>query len=395
MKENWEIHWEDYYEILGVSPQSTPDEIKKAWIDKSWILSTDRMKGAPETAKKKAEEELKKVNNSYDILKDTEKRKQYHDAYLQKTGNGGSYGAPPPPRSSYTPTPLKPKPEVNPSILRFQDLVPGEVRRGNFIVKNSGGSFSKILLSDSTWIKYVRQKPLTADGKLPMLVEIEVKGDEWGALYLGDIIVKLDDIEAHVRVELQTKAKPILDNEFPAQICPHCQKQSLVFSETNSKTFCTNIECNYYGLPIDFETPINSKQTETNKQNATKKTIPFYTPSDIKPIGTTILGFLSMLGGLYALIFGIYELFNKYANHLFCFTPFIMSLWLFVIYIIDNNKGGKRGNLSLIWITNILSILAIIFLKEVRWFFVLFTIIITMIIIFRYANKESKTKINQ
>jgi len=84
MKENWEIRWEDYYQILGVSPQSTPDEIKKAWIDKSWILAPDRMNGAPETARKKAEEELKKVNNSYDILKDPEKRKQYDGVYYQK-----------------------------------------------------------------------------------------------------------------------------------------------------------------------------------------------------------------------------------------------------------------------------------------------------------------------
>jgi len=111
MKESWEIHWEDYYEILGVIPQATLDEIKRAWIDKSWILAPDRMNGAPETAKKKAEEELKKVNNSYDILKDPEKRKRYHASYLQRTGKD----------SSYVPPPSKPKPEMNPTKIRFED----------------------------------------------------------------------------------------------------------------------------------------------------------------------------------------------------------------------------------------------------------------------------------
>ena len=389
MKENWEIHWEDYYEILGVSPQSTPDEIKKAWIDKSWILSTDRMKGAPETAKKKAEEELKKVNNSYDILKDPEKKKQYHDAYLQRTGKGGSYGAPPPPRSSYTPPPLKPKPEVNPSILRFQDLVPGEVRRGNFIVKNSGGSFSKILLSDSTWIKYVRQKPLTADGKLPMLVEIEVKGDEWGALYLGDIIVKLDDIEAHVRVELQTKAKPIPDNEFPAQICPHCKKRSLILSVTNNQYFCTNIDCSNYGLLLDpHEGEQPKKQAPEHQENIPK----FHTATNSKPIGNWLLTLIGILGIPIGLIYGIVKLFNSVGNHLTYFSPALMSFIVLCVVGVDGSKGGKRGSLLAVWILEGAGILAAIFIPVLRYLFIAFDGVIFIILIVRYRSHSEKSE---
>jgi len=30
MKEDWKIHWEDYYMILGVNPDASQEEIKKS-----------------------------------------------------------------------------------------------------------------------------------------------------------------------------------------------------------------------------------------------------------------------------------------------------------------------------------------------------------------------------
>jgi len=44
--------FEDYYDILGINPKASSEEITKAWKDKFWILAPDRMNGAPETAKK-------------------------------------------------------------------------------------------------------------------------------------------------------------------------------------------------------------------------------------------------------------------------------------------------------------------------------------------------------
>jgi len=40
-----------------------------------------------------------------------------------------------------------------------------------------------------------------------LLVEIEVKVGDWGKTYVDNIIVRLDDIETHIRVELQTRPK--------------------------------------------------------------------------------------------------------------------------------------------------------------------------------------------
>ena len=62
--------FENYYEILGIDPHSSFQEIKKAYRDKSWIFSNDRMQGAPESARQKAQEEHKKINRAFEALRD-------------------------------------------------------------------------------------------------------------------------------------------------------------------------------------------------------------------------------------------------------------------------------------------------------------------------------------
>lgn len=60
MKEDCVIHWEDYYKILGVGPDASQEEIKEAYRDKVFIFHSGRLAGAPESARRCAEEELKK-----------------------------------------------------------------------------------------------------------------------------------------------------------------------------------------------------------------------------------------------------------------------------------------------------------------------------------------------
>ena len=60
----WLHNWEDYYQILGVDPSADDEGIRKAHSDKIWILHPDRMTGAPESAKRQAEEELKIFKNA-------------------------------------------------------------------------------------------------------------------------------------------------------------------------------------------------------------------------------------------------------------------------------------------------------------------------------------------
>lgn len=86
MKEDWEIHWEDYYRILGVNPDASQEEIKKAYRDKVFIFHSDRFVGTPESARRQAEEELKKINQAYSVLKDPGRRQWYHSEWINKEG---------------------------------------------------------------------------------------------------------------------------------------------------------------------------------------------------------------------------------------------------------------------------------------------------------------------
>ena len=81
----------NYYEILGVSPEAPPEELKKAYRQLALKFHPDRNPGD-----RQAEERFKEISEAYGVLMDPEKRKQYE--LLSRT----PFGAGRKPDFSYT-----------------------------------------------------------------------------------------------------------------------------------------------------------------------------------------------------------------------------------------------------------------------------------------------------
>ncbi len=80
----------DYYRALGVSPDASPADITKAYRALARRLHPDRN---PNDAA--AEERFKQVSAAYDVIGDTDKRKQYDEIRLLAAG-GNPFAAPGP-----------------------------------------------------------------------------------------------------------------------------------------------------------------------------------------------------------------------------------------------------------------------------------------------------------
>jgi molecular chaperone DnaJ len=65
----------NYYDVIGVSKDATPDEIKKKFRELA-------MKTHPDKTKEDSENEMAELNKAYEILSDKERREKY-DRYLQ------------------------------------------------------------------------------------------------------------------------------------------------------------------------------------------------------------------------------------------------------------------------------------------------------------------------
>ncbi len=81
----------DFYEILGVGKNATPEEIKKAYRKKAIEFHPDKNPGD-----KEAEENFKKAAEAYEVLSDPQKKARYdqfgHDAYTNQSGGFGGGG---------------------------------------------------------------------------------------------------------------------------------------------------------------------------------------------------------------------------------------------------------------------------------------------------------------
>ena len=187
----------DYYQILGIKRSATPKELKESYLYWVNVLHPDRMINMPERIRIQAEEDLKKVNEAYGVLSDPRKRAQYD----KKTGVSGDVEV-----SSYRETRVKgkPKAEIYPKTIFFDNALPYVKEKGVFYIRNVGGEYSKIMISTpEQWIKIIRTKSIYPDNKLPIQVDIEAIGRDWGKTISSKIRVRLDETEASVTIKLR------------------------------------------------------------------------------------------------------------------------------------------------------------------------------------------------
>ena len=82
------MQFKDYYDVMGVDKNATPEDIKRAHRKLA-------RKFHPDVSKEKdAETRFKAVAEAYDVLKDPERRAAYNDAALNQ--RAGQEFRPPP-----------------------------------------------------------------------------------------------------------------------------------------------------------------------------------------------------------------------------------------------------------------------------------------------------------
>ena len=77
----------DFYETLGVDRTASDDDLKKAYRKLARQFHPDLQPG--EQQKKQAEEKFKEINEAYEHLSDSEKRKRY-DMFGHAGTQGGA-----------------------------------------------------------------------------------------------------------------------------------------------------------------------------------------------------------------------------------------------------------------------------------------------------------------
>ncbi|MGD0854723.1 MAG: hypothetical protein ABSA18_02840 [Dehalococcoidia bacterium] len=197
--------------ILDVPPDASEQRIKEQrnyWLN---VLHPDKTIGLPPRIKIKADKDFleKKAAWEYLLTPGNRPASRSSDRSQEPPRQRPASTAQKEPASSPK---SKPKPVVTPSNIVFDNMEPGQLKKASFVIDNAGGPYSTLNISKpNSWLKVVKRRALTALKKLPLEIEIEAYGIEWGTISTGSIDIELDDVRTSVTVEVRTKPSPTPD----------------------------------------------------------------------------------------------------------------------------------------------------------------------------------------
>ena len=167
-----EGEWEEACRVLGVDDSASAEEVRAQYLYKAQLLHPDKNLDRPEGIRRRAEEELKVVNQAYGVLQ----------GLLAKS----------------SPTP---KLSVTPKHIRFKDVAIGEAKETTIEIRNIGGPHSGIWMDEepAPWLSVPEADSIDGE-ELPLEVTIVATGTgRPGSTHRCELSVVLENEDSSVQ----------------------------------------------------------------------------------------------------------------------------------------------------------------------------------------------------
>ena len=197
----WELEWKDYYQILDVPPDATLEAIKEAYRYLAFAFHPDRFPEGHE-ARRRAEEDFKRINEAYEVLSDPGERERYDREY-RLCGDGAAKG----------PDTRPARLTLDPAEITVTGVTPGQTVEVSFTVDVGSGAADADQLRiqpDQPWVSILRvgAESIAPPDMFPLRVtaELDTYALVPGQTYQSDLYVMVGGRAAGLTLVLSVAA---------------------------------------------------------------------------------------------------------------------------------------------------------------------------------------------